>query len=452
MPNVNAFDRSEGLRFIDSNAGFACYDKAHADYIKDVLKSIPMKVDAIDVIFGDDFMVLTPAVDNQWRPDLYRSSDGSCRVEQAWPVESAVQPHDQFWRNYIVDSKKSRLITVDRFVKRGRHFAVVQVFQGENKSIPWSNSMADMTSKRNIQHAGINLDQWFNRWVSAWENDYKPSYNDYINKADSCFMMGDFLGASCAFDQAFKMADRIPGNHLYNSACAAALAGQTDLAFSRLKKRFDSDPDWYVDDPNRDQDLVSLHNDGRWQAYCDSITARRDRIEAHYDKPLRQRLLEIGRRDQDIRQAFMMAFNTQNQALIDSLTREMHAIDSINEMEICDILDTRGFVGRDQVGEACGVFWMVIQHAPLELEKKYFPKFVEAMKRGDIPKSHIAMMDDRIAMFEGRPQRYGTQYVEKEQGKWALYELLDAEKVDQWRQEMDLGPLADDLKRRGIEQ
>ena len=70
MPNVNAFDRSEGLRFIDSNAGFACYDKVHADYIKDVLKSIPMKVDAIDVIFGDDFMVLTPAVDNQWRPDL----------------------------------------------------------------------------------------------------------------------------------------------------------------------------------------------------------------------------------------------------------------------------------------------------------------------------------------------------------------------------------------------
>ena len=157
-----------------------------------------------------------------------------------------------------------------------------------------------------------------------------------------------------------------------------------------------------------------MHNDWRWQAYCDSITARRDRIEAHYDKPLRQRLIEIGRRDQDIRHAFMMAFNTQNQALIDSLTREMHAIDSINEMEICDILDTRGFVGRDQVGEACGVFWMVIQHAPLELEKKNFPKFVKAMKRGDIPKSHIAMMDDRIAMFEGRPQRYGTQYVEKE--------------------------------------
>lgn len=68
MPNVNAFDRSEGLRMIDSEAGFACYDKALADYIKDVLKSIPMKVDAIDLIFGDNLMVLTPAVDDQWRP------------------------------------------------------------------------------------------------------------------------------------------------------------------------------------------------------------------------------------------------------------------------------------------------------------------------------------------------------------------------------------------------
>ena len=152
-----------------------------------------------------------------------------------------------------------------------------------------------------------------------------------------------------------------------------------------------------------------------------------------------------------IRYAFINAFNAQNQAQIDSLTREMQAIDSINEMEICDILDTRGFVGRDQVGDASNVFWMVIQHAPLELEKKYFPKFVEAMKRGDIPKSNIVLMDDRIAMFEGRPQRYGTQFVEKDQGKWALYDLLDPEKVDQWRQEMDLGPLADELKCMGVD-
>ena len=78
MPNVNAFDRSDGLRLIDSETGFACYEKAFAEYIKDVLKSITMKVDAIDVIFGDNFMVLTPAVDNQLRPVMTDPCDSGC--------------------------------------------------------------------------------------------------------------------------------------------------------------------------------------------------------------------------------------------------------------------------------------------------------------------------------------------------------------------------------------
>ena len=54
------------------------------------------------------------------------------------------------------------------------------------------------------------------------------------------------------------------------------------------------------------------------------------------------------------------------------------------------------------------------------------------------------MMDDRIAMFEGRPQKYGSQIVE---GR--LYRLLDPEKVDMWRSEMDMQPLDDYLRQMG---
>ena len=134
----------------------------------------------------------------------------------------------------------------------------------------------------------------------------------------------------------------------------------------------------------------------------------------------------------------------RNQAMVDSLTLEMQRVDSINQKAICDILDSKGFVGTEKVGNACGVFWMVIQHAPLELQRKYLPLFRQAAAKGDLAKETVAMMDDRIAMFEGRPQKYGSQIVE---GR--LYRLLDPEKVDMWRSEMDMQPLDDYLRQMG---
>ena len=62
----------------------------------------------------------------------------------------------------------------------------------------------------------------------------------------------------------------------------------------------------------------------------------------------------------------MQAYSSEprNQQLVDSLSLEMHRIDSLNQVTICDILDHRGFVGRSVVGNACETFWLVIQHAP----------------------------------------------------------------------------------------
>ena len=260
-------------------------------------------------------------------------------------------------------------------------------------------------------------------------------------------MAGDFSGAYRQFEIAFATGNEIHGAHLYNAACAAALAGEKNAAFAWLNARLNKEPDWYVDDPAADNDLASLHDDARWSNYVDTLMARRDRIEANFDKPLRAQLQEIAQSDQSIRYEFLEAYRAagQNQALIDSLTHAMQRVDSINQAAICHILDTRGFVGSDKVGNACAVFWLVIQHAPVELQKKYFPLFEQASQRGDISQECIAMMDDRIAMFEGRPQKYGSQIVD---GR--LYQLLDPEKVDQWRHDMGMPPLADYLMQMGI--
>lgn len=450
FPITNASDGEYELNFISSPEQFAHYDIVCQNYISSAIRQIPLLIDSIEFVLADRYITFTPNVTKGWMPDLVRQADGSEWVVEANPRSSTIQPHDEIWRNYIFDNHRHRIIVVDRLVKNGRHIGIAYILQSEDKHVPFTSTYHyDVTHRRNIQPVGEAMRALLDITIAASQSHFTPrSYAEYVQAADSCFMAGDYAGASRLFDHAFAVSHDIPGQHLYNAACAAAQAGLNDVAFRRLNARFENEPNWYVDDPNVDTDLASLHSDLRWKAYVDTIIARRDRIEAGYDKPLRAQLQAIAQRDQDIRHEFLNAYRAtpRNQTLIDSLARQMQRIDSVNQAEICHILDTRGCVGSDLVGNASSVFWLVIQHAPVELQRRYFPLFVQAAQRGDLALENVAMMDDRIAMFEGRPQRYGTQIVD---GK--LYQLLDPAKVDLWRHEMGMQPLADYLRQMGVQ-
>ena len=58
------------------------------------------------------------------------------------------------------------------------------------------------------------------------------------------------------------------------------------------------------------------------------------------------------------------------------------------------------------------------------------------------------MLEDRIRSFEGRPQRYGTQFDWDEQGRLSPLPLEDPAGVDARRRTIGLGALAHDLRRR----
>ena len=51
-----------------------------------------------------------------------------------------------------------------------------------------------------------------------------------------------------------------------------------------------------------------------------------------------------------------------------------------------------------------------------------------------------------MAVFEGRPQIYGSQLPQDEDGRYVPFELLDAQKVDDWRKEVGMEPLEEYLK------
>jgi hypothetical protein len=71
----------------------------------------------------------------------------------------------------------------------------------------------------------------------------------------------------------------------------------------------------------------------------------------------------------------------------------------------------------------------------------------EAAARGDVASVEVAMLEDRIAFFEGRPQKYGTQFDWTENGELVPWAIEDEEGVDERRRAVGLPPLAENSRR-----
>jgi hypothetical protein len=62
--------------------------------------------------------------------------------------------------------------------------------------------------------------------------------------------------------------------------------------------------------------------------------------------------------------------------------------------------------------------------------------------RKRVPLWHTAYLEDRIAMYEGRPQLYGTQWMDNPlDGRIRPWRLAEPDRVNERRAEVGLGPL-----------
>ncbi len=202
---------------------------------------------------------------------------------------------------------------------------------------------------------------------SETRQDSTAEYNMFIHKADSCYMNQNFELASKFFDKAFSLGVRPIDTHLYNGACAAALSGDENAAFNRLFTRVQLYPRWYSNRIEKDQDLQSLHSSPKWAILCDTLKARQTFFERNYDHALKSRLETIHYRDQDPRNAYISALRAipQDSVLVRTCLLEMQKNDSINQIEVFEILDSYGWPSTEIVGEYNFAIWEVIQHTLL---------------------------------------------------------------------------------------
>jgi hypothetical protein len=200
--------------------------------------------------------------------------------------------------------------------------------------------------------------------------------------------------------------------------------------------------------------LISLHGTEKWNNLLTKMQSELDKKEAKYDKPLQAKLLTIYNDDQPIRQQYISAqkeFGYQNKQ-VDSLGKVMMYKDSINLIKVIEILDTYGWVGTDKVGGTANqALFLVIQHADLKTQQKYLPMMREAVKNKNASASALALLEDRVALGEGKRQIYGSQIgQDNETNKNYVLPLDDPDNVDKRRAGAGLGPLADYVKRWDI--
>jgi hypothetical protein len=97
--------------------------------------------------------------------------------------------------------------------------------------------------------------------------------------------------------------------------------------------------------------------------------------------------------------------------------------------------------------EAAEAAWLIAQHSIAE------PAFMRQCRDwldrvsslGRVPRWQFAYIDDRIRVFEGEPQRFGTQIDIKPTGA-VVHGLEDPSQVEAWRKEAGLGTLRKALK------
>ncbi len=128
----------------------------------------------------------------------------------------------------------------------------------------------------------------------------------------------------------------------------------------------------------------------------------------------------------------------------------MQAVHDRNAARLTEIIEQQGWPGRSLAGEdGLWAAWFVLQHAIAhpDLQRRGLLLLQEAAGWGEVPAAEVALLHDRICFFEGRPQRYGTQYDWTEGGELAPWQIEDEAGVDERRRAVGLPPLAENTRR-----
>jgi hypothetical protein len=161
------------------------------------------------------------------------------------------------------------------------------------------------------------------------------------------------------------------------------------------------------------------------------------------NESLRQELLGLAREDLRVRDEL-----TKTGELFEGYHPKMEAVHKRNAARLKEIIAEVGWPGKGLVGEdGADAAWLIFQHDIGEPEfiRSCVPALEDAYKKGEVLGKNYARTIDRILVYEGKPQKYGTNYDWDENRQLSPYPIEDPDKVDELREQVGLPPLAEDV-------
>ena len=282
------------------------------------------------------------------------------------------------------------------------------------------------------------------------------NYSENINKAESLYKDKKYKQAAIMYRQAFKSNNwnANPGDRI-GAACAWASASVPDSAFFHLEKVATKDKFSDFEFISKTKILKPLHKYKKWQQLLETIKLNKEKTEAKWNRPLIAQLEKIDEEDQKYRlqiDSIEKKFGVNSNEL-KNLWELITKADTANLIQVTAILDKHGWLGSDVVGyTGNSTLFLVIQHADKATQQKYIPMLREAVKIGNAEPSDLALLEDRLALRNGKKQIYGSQLWRDPQTQvYYVAPLENPDNVDQRRASVGLPQLSDYLSRWKID-
>jgi hypothetical protein len=214
---------------------------------------------------------------------------------------------------------------------------------------------------------------------------------------------------------------------LYDAACCYALDGRLEVAVSTLEGAL-AGGYWDAEHMVVDGDLETVRAHAKWPVLAERAKQNLTAFEANLvDPALRRELLDLAAKDQRMRAS--------------DDADKIHALDHDNLVRMKEVVAKYGWPGKKVVGsDGANAAWSLVQHADADVafQKDCLEKMEPLVKTGDVAGKEYAYLYDRVAVGEGKKQRYGTQMDGDD-----FAPIEDPKNVDARRKEMGLSTLAE---------
>ena len=284
----------------------------------------------------------------------------------------------------------------------------------------------------------------------------QPVASTQRNKADSLMNEGNIPEAIVQYKRLYSLNPK-DKNIVYNYACALSIDNsvikQFDSCFKYLNIAIELDTSVIaLTDPN----LIPAREDKKWDVFENRLISM---VNIKYNHPYKdieyaKALLKLGAYDQAYFNEIGIVFRKfgMRSSVASALWRLKFMIQEKNQKELEQLVAAKGWPKIGEVGsEAAMAAYLVAMHSNDGSQKKYLPVIKQRCEENELSWQRYANIYDRCLFNENRPQKYGTHTRYNDLTKSEeLYPLEDETKVDEWRKELGLEPLAEYLARFNI--